>query len=132
MRSLYRRLESVSLYNILEKEVKPAFYTRGLDGLPKEWLKRIRESMKSLNPVFNTNRMVKNYTENYYGKAHRNYIRMSEDNHRVSRELAQWRQRIHDKWTGVSIMDMSFHGKMSQGGHKITVTPCQSSELSHT
>jgi starch phosphorylase len=126
-------VESVSLYNILEKEVKPTFYTRGLDGLPKEWLKRIRESMKSLNPVFNTNRMVKNYTENYYGKAHRNYIRMSEDNHRASRDLAQWRQRIHDKWPGVSIRDMSFSGKDEiKVGTKITVTAIVNlGELSH-
>jgi len=62
-------VESFSLYNILENEVKDVFYNRGVDGLPREWLSIIRESMKSIVPEFNTNRMVKDYTEKYY-KAH--------------------------------------------------------------
>src|SRR4030042_1864490 len=36
-------VESLFLYNILDKEVKPAFYNRGLDGLPNEWVGRMKE-----------------------------------------------------------------------------------------
>lgn len=104
-------VESLSLYNILEKEVKPAFYTRGVDGLPREWLKIIRESMKTLNPLFNTNRMVKDYTEKYYLKAHKNFARFSSDGYKRISELSKWKDRIRSKWGGVVIKDLIFDEK---------------------
>ncbi|TFH43262.1 MAG: alpha-glucan family phosphorylase, partial [Chrysiogenales bacterium] len=67
-------VESFSLYNVLEKEVKAAFYNRGPDGMPREWLTKMRESMKSITSFFNTNRMVKDYTDIFYKSAHRNYV----------------------------------------------------------
>ncbi len=59
-------LDAASLRSILENEVIPLFYKRGKDGIPHEWLKRIRHSMKTLIPEYNTNRMVEEYTRKYY------------------------------------------------------------------
>jgi starch phosphorylase len=72
-------VESHSLYNILEKEVIPTFYNRGADQLPREWISRIKESMKTICPQFNTNRMVRDYTEKFYLSAHKNQRRFSEN-----------------------------------------------------
>ncbi len=115
-------VESLSLYNILEKEIIPAFYTRGVDGVPKEWLNIIRESMKTITPFFNTNRMVMEYTENFYQPAHKNYALFSSDNYSVSRELASWKRRVESKWKGVSIVNFSFCDDMEiRVGRKMTV-----------
>ena len=37
----------------------PLFYTRGTDGLPRGWIRRMKRSITTLVPVFNTNRMVR-------------------------------------------------------------------------
>jgi starch phosphorylase len=54
------------LYRTLAEQVIPEFFDRDEDGIPRRWLKRIRNSMESLIPVFNTNRMVAEYVKKYY------------------------------------------------------------------
>jgi len=101
-------VESLSLYNILEKEVVPMFYNRGADGLPREWIKRMKESMKSLLPQFNTNRMVRDYTEMFYLNGHRNYKLFSDDGYKRSKELASWKKKAAAAWDHVSVSDISY------------------------
>ena len=55
-----------SLYAILERELIPAFYERGIDGVPHGWTARMKRSIASIAPYFNTARMVREYTERYY------------------------------------------------------------------
>ena len=39
-------VESQAIYNMLENEVVPLFYTRSADNLPKAWIHRVRKSMR--------------------------------------------------------------------------------------
>ncbi len=115
-------VESLFLYNILEKEVKPAFYIRGLDGLPREWLARMRESMKSITSKFNTNRMVKDYTEKTYRNAHRCFMELSAENFNAVRGYAAWKSGIVKKWSGVGVADVSImEEKEIKVGSRVTV-----------
>jgi starch phosphorylase len=54
------------IYELLEKEIVPLYYKRGRDGVPRGWVKMMQESMASVCGMFNTNRMVGEYVENYY------------------------------------------------------------------
>ena len=58
--------EAEQLYRLLEQEVIPAFYDRGLNGIPRAWVQRMRTSMAELTPQFSTNRMVREYVERLY------------------------------------------------------------------
>jgi starch phosphorylase len=59
-------LDAASLRAVLENEVIPTFYDRTKDGIPHNWLKRVRHAMASLIPVYNSDRMMIEYTEKYY------------------------------------------------------------------
>ncbi|MBP7735286.1 MAG: alpha-glucan family phosphorylase [Spirochaetes bacterium] len=96
-------VESLFLYNIIDKEVKPAFYNRGLDGLPREWVVRMKESMKSNTAIFNTNRMVKDYTEKFYKTAHQHFVNFHGDSYKLAREFSSWKADIMKKWDAVSV-----------------------------
>lgn len=61
-------LEALSLYDTLEKEITPLFYLRNDKGLPEEWIKKIKSSIRILAGYFSTNRMVKEYCERFYMK----------------------------------------------------------------
>ena len=39
---------------------------RSADGLPGDWIERIKESIKTLTPRFSTTRMVKQYMNELY------------------------------------------------------------------
>ena len=59
-----------SLYTLLEKTITPAFYTRNRAGLPTRWVRVMKNSLKSVPGTFNTNRMLGEYTQQYYFPAH--------------------------------------------------------------
>lgn len=61
-------MEAASLYDTLESEIIPMFYLRDSKGMPVQWVKKIKSSIKNLAPVFNTGRMVKEYCDRFYMK----------------------------------------------------------------
>jgi starch phosphorylase len=60
------RVDSANLYQVLTEQVVPMFYNRDVQGIPRQWLQRVRRTMMTLVPQFTTDRMVKEYTRNYY------------------------------------------------------------------
>ena len=60
------RIDSANLFTALTKEVIPLFFKRDEQGVPREWIQRIRRMMATVVPQFTTDRMVKEYTEKYY------------------------------------------------------------------
>ena len=56
------------LFKTLTEQIIPEFYQRNAQGVPTAWVKRIRNAMLSLIPVYNTDRMVAEYVRKYYLK----------------------------------------------------------------
>ncbi len=90
--------ESETLYGLLEREVVPEFYTRNAKGFPDGWIAKMRESMARLTPVFSTNRVVRQYTENFYLSAAENYTSRAENRGRLGADLLRWHQELSRKW----------------------------------
>jgi starch phosphorylase len=63
-------LDAAALYEVLEREVVPAYYDRDARELPFRWLGLMRSSIERLGSEFNTNRMVREYVETMYLPAH--------------------------------------------------------------
>lgn len=60
------RADSANLYKALTEEVIPAFYDRDSNGIPRQWIQKIRSAMATLVVQFSTDRMVREYAEKYY------------------------------------------------------------------
>jgi starch phosphorylase len=60
------RVDSENLYNVLTKEVIPSFYNRDSTGVPRQWIQKIRRSISTITPEYNTWRMVQDYANKYY------------------------------------------------------------------
>jgi starch phosphorylase len=60
------RVDSANLYQTLTEQVIPCFFERDANGIPREWLKKVRRAMATLVPQYNTWRMVQEYTQKYY------------------------------------------------------------------
>ena len=64
--NLQDEADAESLYDTLENEIVPLYYSnRSADGLPGEWLARVKESIRTLVPQFSMRRMVKEYIQLY-------------------------------------------------------------------
>jgi starch phosphorylase len=59
--------DASSLYDTLENEIIPLYYqNRAADGLPSEWIARMKESIRTLAPQFSTRRMLSEYVSGMY------------------------------------------------------------------
>lgn len=63
------RVDAENLYKTLTTEVIPCFYNRDANGIPRQWVKRIRRAMVTLVTQFSTSRMVAEYAQRYYLKS---------------------------------------------------------------
>lgn len=95
--------ESQDLLDILEHQVVPLYYERNGQGYSENWVKKSKASMKSIIPLFNAQRMVQDYTEDFYGPASQQHKLFVENNFAAAQELAQWKLKVHRAWSGVSI-----------------------------
>jgi len=101
--ALQDEVESRDIYNILEREVVPLFYDRGLDNLPQGWVKKMKAAMQDLCPVFHSHRMVQDYDGQFYTSISRRYGVLSRDDMKGAKDLAQWRQKIMTSWDQIRI-----------------------------
>jgi starch phosphorylase len=97
------QVESQALYQILEAEAVPMFYARGRDGLPREWIRRMKNAMRTICPFFNAYRMVREYTEGMYLPAGQHWEQLSADGLARARVLAAWRARVQSLWREVAV-----------------------------
>lgn len=98
--------EAEALYSILENEVIPTFYTRNADGLPTEWLVKMRASMTTLTAQFSANRSVRQYTTEYYLPAAATYEARQVDHSTLGVRLANWRQVLEKEWQSLSFGEL--------------------------
>jgi len=60
------RLDADKLYDVLEHQIIPTYYEHDENNLPVKWIKKIRNAIATIAPVYNTHRMVRDYAEKYY------------------------------------------------------------------
>ncbi|HEY9848399.1 MAG TPA: alpha-glucan family phosphorylase [Leptolyngbyaceae cyanobacterium] len=63
---LQDRIDSESLYRLLEEEIVPLYYDQDANGIPHRWIEMMKASIKTNAPLFNTDRMVADYITQLY------------------------------------------------------------------
>jgi len=90
--------EAQQLYHLLEQEVIPCFYQRNDKGLPHGWVDRMRESMARLTTQYSTNRMLREYMQNYYEPLFEAYRRRIASNNAIATDIQQWHAHLAHHW----------------------------------
>ncbi|HEX6051211.1 MAG TPA: alpha-glucan family phosphorylase, partial [Gemmatimonadaceae bacterium] len=93
--------DAARLYDLLEREIVPAFYERDTLGVPRRWLERIRTSMAVLAPQFSANRMMREYVRDIYAPAAELYRRRACGGATLGRDLAAWSGRLGRDWRSI-------------------------------
>jgi len=93
--------EAEALYERLEREVIPEFYTRNEKGIPAAWIARMRESMARLTPRFSADRTVREYTEEHYLPAAIACQSRMANQGAIGKQIVDWRHSVEQKWPGL-------------------------------
>jgi starch phosphorylase len=96
---------AAGLYAMLESEIVPLYYDNREQGVPVEWMRRVKQSLAYVGAQFNCQRMVGEYASQLYEPAHQAYTAASRDGFALPRETARWSRSVADKWPLVDILD---------------------------
>ena len=118
------RLESLALYDLLERQAAPLFYDRNDDGLPVGWVERMRKSLSVLAPKVSATRMVRDYVTDYYRPAQGTYLQMTDDP-QASAHFVRWQQKLRAEWDKVAVTALSCNDQDALAAEK-DIALCQS------
>lgn len=115
-------IESRDLYTLLENEVVPLFYQRGSDRIPRIWIDKMKAGLRGLVPIFNSHRMVQEYTSRFYSPCSKRYENLCGKDFEGAKRLAKWRSRLMTSWNELSVDKISvIEDRELKVGQKITI-----------
>jgi starch phosphorylase len=97
-------LHASAIYYLLENEIVPMFYERK-EQTPREWIRRVKQSLMYISPNFDCRRMVREYMNELYEPAHSQHVRLVQSDFRLIHEKAQWNTRIREVWDRVHFVE---------------------------
>lgn len=89
------------LYHLLETEIIPEFYDRDEEGIPRQWVRRMRLGMAELAPQFSSNRMLREYVETLYLPAQQAFRQRTNLESEGAKSLALWQEKTRAYWRNI-------------------------------
>lgn len=112
-------VESHALYNVLENEIVPLFYSRSADDLPRSWIQRMKACVKWVAPRFNTHRMLAEYTRRFYCPAATRYRNLTSDAMNEAKSFARWKSEIRQAWSQFAVRQVTMNAANGNGGEQL-------------
>ena len=113
--------EAQALYDLLEQQVIPEFYTRDSQGISAAWVQRMRASMGRLTPRYSANRAVCEYAEEHYLPAAVTYRERAADEGQRGLAMLRERQALAHKWSRAHFGELSVKTQGAQLLFEVTV-----------
>lgn len=98
--------DSQSIYDTLENEIIPLYYSKGDDKLNSRWIKKMKASIKTVGGVYNTGRMLVDYLNKLYMPQVNRYDALKNNIDAITNYL-NWEQNLKSKWALIKITPTS-------------------------
>jgi starch phosphorylase len=99
-------IHASAIYSLLENEIVPMYYSGRDDGFPEDWIRRMKQCLMNISPLFNCQRMIGEYAENLYRPAHRAFAEVRKNNFADARDKAKWQTDVNNVWGSVEFVDL--------------------------
>ena len=110
--------DSLSLYNLLEKIIVPLYYENRENGIPVNWVKMMKNSIKTNVPKFSTHRMLIDYSKLMYFPSCYEANKISSNNYIKAKGYASWLQKIKASFDKIKLYsDYTVDFKIEAGGN---------------
>ena len=101
-------VDAETIYNMLEYEITPAFYSFNEQGVPVEWISHIKNTMVRIAPEFTMKRMLDDYFERYYMKLWARNKYLTSNDFEKAKELAAWKKNMINEWDNIEVLNYNF------------------------
>ena len=113
------REESRTLYEILQDQVIPLYYSRGPMGYSPDWLRMAKRSIATILPQYNSARMVTEYLRKFYLPASQQGRRYADNGFALAKDMAAWKARVRRSWPSITIRRLDEAKRRIQFGEAV-------------
>jgi starch phosphorylase len=111
---------AAGIYSALENEIVPLYYERD-QGVPEEWMRRVKQSLRYLSAHFNCQRMIDEYRTELYDPAHRAFQIISDGRFEAVRERVRWSRTVVESWPRVRFISCSIGAETVSTGLPVAI-----------
>lgn len=101
--------DAYHLYSLLEDKIIPTYYKQ-TEGYPLDWIRMMKNCIKTIAPQFSTERMVKEYTDRFYSEAAQRGIKFYSDHFQIAAEVQDFKRYIKENWHHVAVKLVDANG----------------------
>ena len=98
-------IHASATYSLLENEIVPMYYKDRDRGIPNEWMKRMKQALMNISPMFNCQRMLSEYWSQLYLPAHQSYQQLAGRDFADVREYSCWFEKVRQAWPDVQFIE---------------------------
>ena len=112
------RLDATTIYNILEREIIPMYYSHGSNGYSREWVHTIKNSIAMIAPHYTMKRQLDDYYTKFYTPQSNRFKLLSADNNKVAKDIAAWKELVASRWDNIKVVSADltqFEGSIISG-----------------
>ena len=102
------QLDAATIYGLLENEIIPLFYNKNKTGYSEGWVKVIKNSIAQIAPHYTMKRQLDDYYSKFYCKEAARFKKLSADNNKLAKEIAQWKETVAERWDAINVVSSSW------------------------
>ena len=98
------QLDATTIYNLLENEIVPLYYDKDKNGMSKEWIKVVKNSIATIAPHYTMKRQLDDYYSKFYTKLAARSEKVNAKNYQLAKDIAQWKETVAERWDSIEVV----------------------------
>ena len=118
------RLDSATIYSMLENEIIPLYFAKNSKGYSPEWIQYIKNSMVHIAPNYTMSRMMRDYFQKFYCPQAERAHSLIKNKYALAKQIVAWKENVAKHWDDVQLVGeiMGNREAISAGSADINVT----------
>ncbi|MBQ0072826.1 MAG: alpha-glucan family phosphorylase [Prevotella sp.] len=98
------QLDAATIYNLLENEIVPLYYDKDKNGVSKDWIKVIKNSIATIAPHYTMKRQLDDYYSKFYCKLAERSAKVNANDYQMAKNIAMWKENVAERWDGIKVV----------------------------
>ena len=98
------QLDAAAIYYMLEHEIAPLYYKRDKNGISKDWIKVIKNSIAQIAPHYTMKRQLDDYYSKFYEKEAKRFKELAKNDFKLAKDIALWKENVAERWDGINVV----------------------------
>ena len=104
------QLDATTIYNLLENEIVPMYYEKDKNGLSKDWIQVVKNSIATIAPHYTMKRQLDDYYSKFYTKLAARSAKVNAKDYQLAKDIALWKETVAERWDSIEVVSREAKG----------------------